>query len=118
MSNLTYDTIFNPDTTITGPLDHGLARFNRAALGDYDYARVAVTVTNDDGDIIGGIYGDLLWDWLYIQTLWVDEAYRGRGIATRLLRQAEQVALARGIHKLHVETTSFQAWGVSPEKRL
>lgn len=32
------------------------------------------------------------WYWLHIDSLWVDEAYRGRGVGAALMRHAEELA--------------------------
>ena len=49
------------------------------------------------------------WGWLYIERLWVDEALRGQGVGTRVMARMERVALAEGVHRFQVGTTSFQA---------
>jgi GNAT superfamily N-acetyltransferase len=105
---LSYATVLDPTDEALQPISQGLDRYNVAAIGPYDYARLAV-FASDGGTVIGGIYGELLWEWLYIQSLWVEPAYRGRGIGTTLLHNAEATAQARGITKPNLETTSFQA---------
>ncbi len=41
---------------------------------------------------IGGISGSVYWNGLEIDTLWVDESQRGRGIGQQLLKAAETYA--------------------------
>ena len=109
MMNLDFETVFDPSREVLEALWHGLDGFNRSVLGSYDYARLAVAVRNEDGDVIGGLCGDLLWDWLHVQCLWVDEGLRDRGVGTKLVRMAEDAAISKGIDNIHLETTSFQA---------
>jgi ribosomal protein S18 acetylase RimI-like enzyme len=57
----------------------------------------------------GGVFG---WTWghcLEVKTLWVDGAWRGRGVGTRLLAMAETEARARGARQIVLSTHSFQA---------
>jgi GNAT superfamily N-acetyltransferase len=61
--------------------------------------------------VIGGIHGEIFYDWLHIDTFWVDETHRGQGIGTRLLAQIEETALGKGCHGSHLETIDFQALG-------
>jgi ribosomal protein S18 acetylase RimI-like enzyme len=109
MTNLDFETVLDPSREILESLWRGLDGFNRAVLGGYEYARLAVVVRNEDGDVIGGLCGELLWDWFHVQCLWVDEGLRDRGVGTKLVRMAEDAAISKGIDNIHLETTSFQA---------
>ena len=45
---------------------------------------------------IGGVSGNVYWDGLEIDTLWVDDSYRRRGVGGRLLKEAEEYAISQG----------------------
>lgn len=62
-----------------------------------------------DRRIIGGLFGNIFWGWLHIDTLWVDESYRQNGIGTSLMDRAEAEACAMGVQQAYLETTDFQA---------
>ena len=107
-----YDVILDPPAEDVEAIDRGLHAYNLAHLGEdviYDYHPLAVVVRDEEGAVVGGVHGELCWGWLYIKTMWVAEDYRGRGIGTHLLAQLESVAVARGFHQAHLETTDFQA---------
>lgn len=64
---------------------------------------------NDQGDMIGGaIAYSSMYHIGYLDTLWVDERYRGQGIGTELLQQAEQALLEFGCPVCHLDTFDFQ----------
>lgn len=112
MTGLTYETVFDPPAESLTPIEQGLHAFNLRHLGEeviYTYHRVAIFARDEAGTVIGGIHGELAWDWLYIKSLWVEEAYRGQGIGTRLLQAIEEAAISKGFYKSHLETTGFQA---------
>jgi ribosomal protein S18 acetylase RimI-like enzyme len=114
MPDWTLETTAAPQPSDIDVLERGLHDFNLAQLGPeviYNYARLAAYARDPSGVIIGGIHGELVWEWLYIRTLWVDEAWRGHGIGSNLLTAIEREAVARGIHQAHLETTDFQAIG-------
>ncbi len=47
-----------------------------------------------DGELfVGGISGNVYWNGLEIDTLWVAENYRGQGIGMKLLLEAEKFAI-------------------------
>lgn len=63
----------------------------------------------DRGVVKGGVYGELGWGWLYVDLAWVDDSLRGQGYGARLMAAIEQEALARGVGRAHLSTTSFQS---------
>ena len=57
----------------------------------------------------GGIVFTVFGNWLEIEFLWIDEAVRGRGVGTELLRRAEEIGLHQGCRYSSLNTMSFQA---------
>jgi GNAT superfamily N-acetyltransferase len=109
---VTYQTLLDPDAAALRPIDAGLHRHNLHHLGAATlsrYRRLAVTARDADGAFLGGVHGEVVWEWLYIHALWVAEAARGRGIGARLLAQLEAAARGEGAVGGHLETTEFQA---------
>jgi len=109
--SLTFDTIVDPSEEVLAPLNRGLDEFNTSVVDDHHYSRLAVLVRTPDQTVIGGVSGEMFWDWLHIGTLWVHPDFRGQDLGTTLMQQAEAAARAQGITKIHLETTSFQALG-------
>ena len=90
----------------------GLGAFNVRRvpeLKDYLSADLDVIKRAENHQIIGGVLGEVSWGWLYIDTLWVDEALRGGGHGRMLLMVIEQEAYRRGARGSYLFTTSFQA---------
>ena len=75
----------------------------------YESSPIAIALRNRQGGIEGGITGHSVWDWLYVNYLWVAEAHRGGGYGKRLLDAAENVAYDRGCSGIWLHTLSFQA---------
>ena len=88
----------------------GLDRHSAALSAPaYQPAPFCLVLTDADGQTIGGLSGQILWQWLHLELLWVDEAHRGHGHGRALLAQAEQELLARQVHGIYLWTQSWQA---------
>ncbi len=86
-----------------------LNRYNRERMGEDDHQHLAVVLRDSGNHIVGGLWGETYWDWLYVDVLAVHERARGQGWGTRLLAAAEAEAIARGCHYAHLDTFDFQA---------
>ena len=54
---------------------------------------ISLTARNGEGELVGALFGltDFAY-WLYVTDLGVDRAYVGRGIGTRLMKTAHELA--------------------------
>lgn len=93
-----------PDELAT--ISTGLSAFNDSDVGPANRIPLAVLVRDDAGAVTGGLSGYTAWGWLYVQWLWLDESYRGQGLAGRLLAAAEAEAKSRGCHGSYIDTFS------------
>lgn len=64
---------------------------------------------NEQKDLIGVLTADLLWDWIYIDELWVDESLRGKGLGIKLINEVENYATKKNLVSLWLWTQSWQA---------
>ena len=84
-------------------------RRNVRLTGHDEWHPVAFFVKTDEGEILGGLLGQIWAQWLSIATLAVREPFRGRGYGTKLLARAEGYALESGCTNAWLSTFSFQA---------
>ena len=77
----------------------------------YEKARVKWLAYDDRGDIKGVLTADILWDWIYIDELWVSPESRGEGLGEELMQHAEGLARSRGLQGVWLWTQSWQAEG-------
>lgn len=74
----------------------------------HDYQPLYLALRDSSGAMIGGLYGMIMWSWLMIDGLWVDEAYRSKGLGSRLLAAAESHAVDQGCRGAWLGTFDFQ----------
>jgi GNAT superfamily N-acetyltransferase len=83
--------------------------YNKRQAGDDRAKSLCFVLRAPDQAVVGGVIGEIHWDWLFIHLLWVKEDLRGRGYGHRLLVLLEDEARNRGARNAHVDTFSFQA---------
>jgi GNAT superfamily N-acetyltransferase len=103
--------IFDPDAgadqreivqTIVG-------NYNVAITGHAEWYPVAFFLKDENGEVLGGLLGDIWAGWLHVGTLAVVESARGRGFGKELMKRAELYAVERGCTNAFLDTFSFQA---------
>jgi ribosomal protein S18 acetylase RimI-like enzyme len=100
-----------PSPEDVAALNRRLYHHNAAITGCDDGRSLTILVRNETGEIMAGLHG---WTWAqtgFVQTLWVREDLRGRGLGARLLSTAEVEAARRGCREMHFETHDYQAPG-------
>jgi GNAT superfamily N-acetyltransferase len=98
----------DPDPLDVEFLETQIRREASAAMGLGDEVELAIFVR--DGDrIVAGISGWTWGDCCELQSLWVDPAFGGRWLGSRLLVAAEAEAAARGCTQTVHFTFGFQA---------
>ncbi|MBO4323113.1 MAG: GNAT family N-acetyltransferase [Clostridia bacterium] len=65
---------------------------------------------DEKGNIIGGCNGYAYpWGCVYIDTLWVDEKFRGKDIGSAIIEAVEKTAKEKGLYISFLDTGDFQA---------
>jgi len=75
---------------------------------EYERESVKWLAVDEQDDIIAILAADLLWDWLYIDELWVSPGARGTGLGKKLVSLAEELAISRGLRGIWLWTQSWQ----------
>ena len=87
----------------------GLTMHNVAITGFSEHYPVGLYLKTDDGEVMGGLVGNIWAGWLYVDLLWIALPLRGQGHGTALLQAAETLGRERGCHSVMLDTLSFQA---------
>lgn len=109
------DAILNicdcPSDAIRDAIASSLGIFNAENGYPPDRHTVAVTLANEEGQIVGGLWGKTVYDWLFVEFLAVPASLRGRDLGSRLMTTAEEIAIERGCVGAWLTTFTFQAQG-------
>jgi GNAT superfamily N-acetyltransferase len=98
-----------PDPADVEVVKRGLDTYDAAQGAAVDWVPLALFARDEAGAIVAGLTGSTYWGYLYVGRLWTDERVRKTGLGSRLLLEAEQEAVRRGCHSVHLMTGSFNA---------
>lgn len=86
-----------------------LIAYNDAKTGGSKSEPFALMVRDDHDTILGGLYGRVIFQWMFIELLSVPEQGRGRGIGSELMAMAEALAREKNCLGMWLDTFDFQA---------
>jgi len=103
---ITVEDEFCPEDiqTVSGALED-----HNASQTGWNLKPLGVFVRSDDGELVGGVYGWTIFDWLHLNGLWVREDQRGNGHASNMVAAVHEAAIKRGCRYAGFGTFSFQA---------
>lgn len=103
---------WSPDARDHAALLRSLVRDNAARGGPSGHRNLAIIDRNSDtGEASSGVWGTVLYGWLFIELLYVAESGRRQGLGSRLLSTAENAAREQGCMGVWLNSYAFQAPG-------
>lgn len=72
---------------------------------------IALLLKSEEGETVGGLWGRIAYDWLFVELLAVPERMRGQRLGAALMAQAERIAASKGCVGVWLDTFSFQSRG-------
>lgn len=110
---MTFDITLQPlSQELKEKIYQGFSRHAIEMTGhDEKFDPIAFIANNKDGVFAGAVVVEMFWGALHIKYVYVEEKYRGRGIATKLMENALNYGRKNQCPFAFVETMSFQALG-------
>lgn len=107
----------DPRITVEAPpSDHSMTVIDTGLLNDIETVaplhnqKLAIFLRDDEGKILGGIFGGMFWNWYDVHLFWLSDTVRGQGWGKAILAEAESVARQHGCIGIVCDTASFQAF--------
>lgn len=91
----------------------GLVAYNRRFIPEQlmHSQEISFFVKNEDGEVLGGIYGAHKFDYMDVSIFWLDESLRNQRIGSALIGKIEEKARELRCKLIKLDTFSFQARG-------
>lgn len=103
---------WSPDSRDHAALLQSLVRDNTARGGPSGHRNVAIIVRDaDTGEASSGVWGHILYGWLFVELLYVAESGRRQGLGSHLLAAIESAARKQGCTGVWLSSYAFQAPG-------
>ena len=83
--------------------------YNRSKREAAESEPLNLYIEDEQGELMAGLVAETFGNWLEIEYLFVKEEFRGQGIGSQLLQQAESEAKKRNCRFAFVNTYQFQA---------
>ena len=103
------DCVANDDALI----EDNLVKYNISQVPktqEKPLLRIQKKIVDANNHLIGGCLSVIYcWKIMYIEILWIDEAYRRHGLGTRLLKEMERISAEHDCSLIHLDTFDFQA---------
>lgn len=69
----------------------------------------AFFIRDENNQIKGGCNGNIGYGWIYVDQLWIDETFRGKGYGTTLMQMAEKLGMDKNCVAAAVNTMDWEA---------
>jgi ribosomal protein S18 acetylase RimI-like enzyme len=99
----------DPPQADVSRLEERLREYNRSQVANPARTSLLISMLGVDNELIGGVFGRISYQWLFVDILWIAEQSRHQGQGRSLLQQVEQEASRRGCKNAWLDTFSFQA---------
>jgi ribosomal protein S18 acetylase RimI-like enzyme len=101
------------DRNIEAVIRDGLQAYNNLKDGDDTWDHCTVTITSAGGEIIAGATGDICKnektvDTCFLDTLWVHEDHRHRGLGTKVMQALSQHVSSKGCKIIQLHAYEYQ----------
>ena len=84
MTETTYRFQLGADAEAMAVVREGLERFNVEQIGVYTYEDFQLYARDNEGQVVGGMFGHWGMGWLYVDYLWLDDSQRRHGLGRDL----------------------------------
>lgn len=99
----------NPDPSDVQVLGDGIIAYAKQKKGMAPIRTFAFFIRDENGQIMGGCKGDILYGCMFVSDLWVSEGLRNKGYGSKLMDAAEQYGKEKGCLFAAVNTMDWEA---------
>ena len=84
--------------------------YNQNAIGKIDVEPFMFTLKDESNNIVGGIFGDIIPEWMFINTFITAEDARHKGNGQKMFDLAEELAKKNNCKKIMLRTNEYHSY--------
>lgn len=101
-----------PTQALRERIIRGIRSYNHPRAGHDRWQPLAVVLRHPrSGRLVGGLYGESYYDWMFVNQFWISGRHRRQGWGRKLIGALEDEARRRGCLGIWLDTFSWQAPG-------
>lgn len=86
-----------------------IAEFNAQYWDANKRQALGLKQLNANGEVVAMLAGRTFGNWFYLESFWLQQNQRGKGLGSAMLAKAEAIAKSRGCRFVLLDTLEFQA---------
>lgn len=91
------------------PAKQKIAEFNAQHWDASKRQALGLKQLNANGEVVAMLAGRTFGNWFYLESFWLQESERSKGVGSAMLAEAEAIARHRGCRFVLLDTLEFQA---------
>lgn len=109
MKNLKISLVKQISKATEAKMAQGMTEYALSQGINVDWKPFALELFNERNETIGVLEAFSSYSSIYINELWVDKAYRGKGYGTQLIAELERLYKNKGFNNINTVSCAFQA---------
>lgn len=106
--NINIDVVDKIDDKIEKKMREGFVEYEAKNGVDVNYKQFSLIMSNKD-NVVGVLNAYTAYSEIYVDDIWVDKAFRGKGLGKKLLSELENRFKGKGFNNINLVTSAFQA---------
>ena len=109
MNDFTIEFVDELSNDIEIRMERNFLDYERSRGIDVNFTKFSLILRDDNGAIIGAMNAYTAFAEIYVDDIWIDSPYRGRGYGRRLLQELVDRFKGKGFNNVNLVTSAFQA---------
>ncbi len=109
MNDCTIEFVDKLSKDIEEKMERDLIEYESSHGIDVNYKRLSVVLRDADGNAIGVTNAFTAFAEVYVDDIWVDKSFRGKGYGRKMIQELEKHFKGKGFNNINLVTSAFQA---------